>query len=173
MQRYLRKLLPELTIESVEIDPEVRKIAAEFFFFTEDERQIVHLEDGAAFMARAGAEYDIIFIDAFGASSIPEPLRTKKFFTDVKGRLAEGGVVCANVWYGAPEYFEVVDTYNSVFPERYMVRCGEGSANRIILALPNKTGLGMRGWIKKAEEFERAHPTGLDLPKMLSRRTSG
>lgn len=171
MQRYLRKLLPGLTIESVEIDPVVRRIAAEFFSFKEDERQIVHLEDGAAFMARAEARYDIIFIDAFGPASIPEPLRTKKFFADVKGRLAEGGVVCANLWYGAPEYFEMVNTYYGVFPEHYLVRCGPDSANRIVLALPKKAGLGFRGWIKKAEEFERAHPTGLDLPGMLSRRT--
>jgi hypothetical protein len=51
-----------------------------------------------------------------------------------------------------------------------MVKCRPNSATRIILALPRKEGLGFRGWIKRAEEFERAHPTGLDLPKMLSRR---
>ena len=170
MQRYLRKLLPGLSIESVEIDPEVRRIAAEYFGFKEDERQIVHLEDGAAFMARAEAKYDIIFLDAFGPASIPELMRKREFLEAVKARLDEGGVVCSNVWYGAPEYFDVLDAYEAVFPERYMVRCRPDSANRIILALPEKTGLGMRGWIKKAEEFERAHPTGLDLPKMLSRR---
>ncbi len=29
MQRYLYKLLPEATIETAELDPEIRKIAAE------------------------------------------------------------------------------------------------------------------------------------------------
>jgi spermidine synthase len=138
--------------------------------FTEDEKQIVHLEDGAAFMARAGAEYDIIFLDAFGPASIPEPMRKREFLTAVKERLSEGGVVCSNLWYGAPEYFEVLEAYDAAFPERYMVKCGQGSANQIVLALPKKVGLGFRGWIMKAEEFERAHPTGLDLPSMLSRR---
>lgn len=173
MQRYLRKLLPELIIESVEIDPEVRRIAQEYFGLREDERQIVRVEDGAAFMARPGPSYDVIFLDAFGPASIPEPLRKREFLSDVKARLTEGGVVCANVWFGAPEYYEVMKAYEAVFPERYIVRCGGGSLNRIILALKTKTKLGMRGWIRKAEAFEKACPTGLDLPGMLRRRPIG
>jgi spermidine synthase len=173
MQRWLRRLLPDLVIESVEIDSEVRRVAREYFGLREDERQIVHVEDGAAFVARPGPAYDVIFLDAFGPSSIPEPLRTREFLAAVKSRLSEGGVVCANVWFGAPEYYEVMKAYEAIFPERYLVRCGEGSANRIILALKSKAGLGMRGWIKKAEAFEKARPTGLDLPGMLRRRPMG
>jgi len=171
MQRYLRKLLPDTTIETVEIDPEVRRIAAEYFDFKEDERQIVHLADGAVFMVESKEKYDVIFLDAFGAESIPEPLKTKEFFAAVKDRLAEGGVVCANLWHGASDFRETVQTYSDVFPEHYIVRCGPSSGNSILLALPTKTDLKFKGWIEKAEVFEKAHPSGLDLAKMIRQRT--
>jgi spermidine synthase len=167
MQRYLYNLLPETTIETVEIDPEIRYVAAEYFGFKEDGRQIVHLADGAAFMAESTDKYDIIFLDAFGATSIPGPLKTAEFFTAVKNRLAEGGVVCANLWHGASDYSETVKTYAGVFPEHYVVRCGFVSGNSILLALPTKTDLTFKGWIEKAAAFEKAHPTGLDLPTLI------
>jgi spermidine synthase len=171
MQRYLRNLLPELTIETVEIDPMVVQVAEDYFFFKEDEKQIVHVADGAAFMAESKDKYDIIFLDAFGAMDIPAALRTQEFFAAVKDRLAEGGVACANLWYGASDYAETVRNYAAVFPEHYIVRCGPMSGNNILLALPVKTDLGFKGWIQKAEEFEKAHPSGMDLPKMLRQRT--
>lgn len=169
MQRYLHKLLPETTIETVEIDPETRYVAAEYFGFREDGRQIVHIADGAAFMAESKDKYDIIFLDAFGATSIPGPLKTAEFFAAVKERLAEGGVVCANLWHWASDYSETVKIYAGVFPEYYVVRCGAISGNSVLLALPKKEGLTFKGWIDKAAAFEKAHPTGLDLPGMIER----
>jgi len=167
MQRYMRKLLPETTIETVEIDPEVRRVAAEYFDFKEDERQIVHIADGAEFMTASKDRYDIIFLDAFGAEEIPGPLKTAEFFTAVKNRLAEGGVVCANLWHGSSDYSEILETYEAVFPEQYLVRCGSFSGNTILLALPAKGDLGFKGWIERAETFEKARPTGLDLPGLI------
>ena len=169
MQRYLYNLLPETTIETVEIDPEIRYVAAEYFGLKEGERQIVHLADGAAFMAESTEKYDIVFLDAFSATSIPGPLKTAEFFAAVKERLAEGGVVCANLWHWASDYSETVKTYEDVFPEHYVVRCGSISGNSILLALPAKENLTFKGWIEKAAAFERAHPTGLDLPGMIER----
>jgi spermidine synthase len=169
MQRYLHELLPGTTIETVEIDPEIRYVAAEYFGFKEGDRQIVHVADGAAFMAESKDRYDVIFLDAFGATSIPGPLKTAEFFAAVKGRLAEGGVACANLWHWASDYSETVKTYEGVFPECYIVRCGSISGNSILLALPRKAGLTFKGWIEKTEAFEKEHPTGLDLPGMIER----
>jgi spermidine synthase len=56
----------------------------------------VRLADGAAFIKRPG-RWDVIFLDAYGADSIPEALATDDFFADVARRLAPGGLVVANV----------------------------------------------------------------------------
>lgn len=168
IQRYLRKLLPEATIETAELDPEMRNVASTYFFFKEDARQVVHLGDGRAFIERSKEKYDLIFLDAFSATSIPYHLTTREFLQAVRERLAEGGVVCANLWDEEAGYWDMVKTYSTVFPELHVVKCA-ASANSIVLALPIKVPLSVQAWADRAIAFERTHTTGLDLPQLIRR----
>lgn len=168
MQRYLYKLLPDATIETAELDPDIRRVAAEYFFFREDSRQIVHMGDGRKFIEDSKDKYDIIFLDAFSATSIPYMLATQEFLKAVKDRLAVGGVVCANLWDGEADYPDMLKTYSTVFPELRVVKCAF-SGNSILLALPNKMGLTIKAWMDKTEAFEKTHPTGLNLPQLIER----
>ncbi len=167
MQRYLHKLLPEATIETAEIDPEIRSVAGTYFFFKEDGRQIVHLGDGRAFIERSKDKYDLIFLDAFSATSIPYHLTTREFFAAVKDRLAEGGVACANLWDAEADFDDILKTYSVVFPELHLVKCAS-SGNTILLALPRKAAWTLQGWEDRAEAFEKAHPTGLNLARLIA-----
>ena len=168
MQRYLRRLLPDATIETAEIDPEIRDVATRFFFFKEDDRQIVHVGDGRRFIENATAKFDLIFLDAFSATSIPYMLTTQEFLQAVRARLAPGGVVCANLWDEQADYPEILKTYSTVFPELHVVKCAS-SGNSILVALPEKAGLTVAAWVAKAESFEKARPTGLNLPQLIAR----
>jgi len=168
MQRYLYELLPDATIETAERDPEVRDIAARYFFFKEDDRQIVHMGDGRKFIEDSKGKYDIIFLDAFSSTSIPYMLATQEFFKAVKDHLAVGGVACANLWDGGADYPDIVKTYSTVFPELHIVKCAF-SGNSILLALPNKMDLTVQAWMDKAKAFEKRYPTGLDLPRLIDR----
>jgi len=168
IQRYLRKLLPDATIETAELDPEIRNVAAKYFFFKEDARQVVHLGDGRAFIERSKDKYDIIFLDAFTATSIPYHLTTREFLQALKDRLAEGGVACANLWAAETNYWDMVKTYSTVFPELHVVECA-GSTNSIVLAMPAKIALTVQAWADKAAALEKTHPTGLDLPQLILR----
>ncbi len=168
MQRYLYRLLPETVIETAEIDADVRDVAARYFFFKEDPRQVVHIGDGRTFIENSKNKYDIIFLDAFSATSIPYRLATQEFLKSVRDRLADGGLACANLWDGESDYPDMLKTYDSVFPELHLVKCGY-SGNSILLAFPEKRGLTNVGWMEKAAAFEKTHPTGLDLPQLISR----
>jgi len=171
MQRYLRKLLPDATIETAELDPAIRDVAAKYFFLTEDTRQIVHLGDGRAFIERSKDKYDVIFLDAFTATSIPYHLTTREFLGAVKDHLAEGGVTCANLWDEEADYADIVKTYSAVFPELHVVKCAS-SGNSVLVALPRSLVLTLQGWTARAEAFERTHPTGLDLPQLIRQGAS-
>ena len=171
MQRYLYKLLPGATIETAELDPEIRNVAARYFFFKEDARQIVHLGDGRTFIENSKDKYDIIFLDAFSATSIPYRLATQEFLKAVRNRLADGGIACANLWDAEADYPDMVKTYSTVFPELHTVKCAS-SGNSILLALPKSSNLTVKGWTDRAEAFEKAHPTGLDLPQLINRGAS-
>jgi spermidine synthase len=167
MQRYLRRLLPDATIETAEIDPEVRDVATKFFFFKEDDHQIVHLGDGRRFIENSTNKYDLIFLDAFSATSIPYLLTTQEFLKAVNDRLAPGGVLCANLWDEDAGYPEILKTYSTVFPELHVVKCAS-SGNSILVALPEKADLTVAAWVAKAETFEKAHATGLNLPQLIA-----
>ena len=164
----MHKLLPDVVVETAELDPDVRAVAAAYFFFKEDARQIVHLGDGRALIEGAKEKYDIIILDAFSATSIPYHLTTREFLQAVKNRLAEGGIVCANLWASEGSYWDMVKTYSSVFPEVHLLDCA-GSSNSVVLAMPTRVGLTVQGWVDRASAFEKAHPTGLDLPQLIQR----
>lgn len=166
MQRYLRQLLPNVTIETVELDPAVRRIATEYFFLKEDGRQIVHIADGRRYLEKSKDKYDIIFLDAFSATSIPYRLATREFFNAVKSRIAKGGILCANLWDGSADFPHMLKTFSSVFPELHSLKCAN-SGNLILLAFSQTTGLTVQEWVKKAEAFEQKYPTGLDLPLLI------
>jgi spermidine synthase len=168
MQRYLYRLLPDAKIETAELDPAICKVAASYFFFQEDARQVVHLGDGRKFIESTKTKFDIIFLDAFSATLIPYPLSTQEFLKAVKSRLAPGGIVCANLWNMVPEYPDMLKTYAAVFAELHLIHCTD-SGNVILAANPNKAGLTKQTWVDKARAFEKIHPTGLNLPQLLER----
>jgi spermidine synthase len=168
MQRYMRGLLPNLIIDTVEIDPIIPDIAKRFFYFVEDEKNRIFVDDGRRFIERGGQPYDIIFLDAFGPQSIPYALATQEFLRSVRGRLAPGGIAVANLWYDEPNYHNMVKTYASVFAEVAVLRCA-ASGNNILIAFPEKVGLTTAQWVEKARAFEKDHPTGLSLPDLIDR----
>ncbi len=63
----LAKIYPDTTIDVVEIDPAVVKVAQEFFGFQPGAKVRVFEEDGRVFIKRAvkaGQHYDLIMLDA-------------------------------------------------------------------------------------------------------------
>jgi spermidine synthase len=167
MQRYLYELLPKATIETAELDPVVLDVAKNFFALTLDARQKVSVGDGRKFIEESKEKYDLIMLDAFSATSIPYALATKEFLEACKAHLNEGGVVCANVWSTLPEYPDMLKTYDAVFAEWRVLRCGAGSSNMIVVALPTKRGLAAEKWAAMCRAYEKSHGMMLPLGRMV------
>lgn len=133
--RAIRKVFPDVEIDSVELDPAVAKVAGSYFGFSGDARSRVHVDDGRLFVrkqVRAGAKFDLVMLDAFEKASIPEHMLTREFLSEVKALLSPGGVVAANTFAsGALQRYESA-TYQAVFGDIFDV--GVISGNRIILA---------------------------------------
>src|SRR5437899_11184923 len=69
---FLRAHYPAATIDVAEIDPGVVDIAKRFLGFVEDEGMRAHVGDGRQFIEDARqADYDLIFLDAFGSTDVP------------------------------------------------------------------------------------------------------
>jgi len=87
---------PDMQIDTVEIDPAVVRVAKEYFDLPDDPRLHVFTQDARRFVQTSTDSYDVIFVDAYYADSLPFHLTTNEFFGEVKQRLAPGGVVAYN-----------------------------------------------------------------------------
>lgn len=132
----LGTLLPEATIDSVEIDPAVLAVAERFFGYRTGPRQRVTVGDGRAFVEEAvsqGRQYDMVLLDAFDVDYIPPRLLTVEFFQHIHRLLAPGGVFVANSFTLSQHYERESATYAAVFGEFFNLRSSlEG--NRVVIA---------------------------------------
>ena len=82
-KRYWRDY-PELTVDSVEIDPVVIDVAGRYFGLPEDERLRVFTRTPGASCRRSRETYDIVIVDCYYADSLPFHLTTTEFLREVK-----------------------------------------------------------------------------------------
>ncbi|MFN8223750.1 MAG: fused MFS/spermidine synthase [Gaiellales bacterium] len=113
---------PGLTVDVVELDPDVVTAARRWFELPpDDERLHVTVSDGRRFLEETDERWDVIMLDAFYADGVPFHLTTLEFIELLRERLHPGGVVATNV-IGAIAGNEsrltraIVKTYRSVFP---------------------------------------------------------
>ncbi|HWL62924.1 MAG TPA: fused MFS/spermidine synthase [Steroidobacteraceae bacterium] len=163
----LREVLPEATIDAVEIDPAVTKVARRYFGFKDDNKLKVHEMDGRVYVKRAireGRKYDAILLDAFDHEYIPEHLLTREFLEEVKSLLSPGGVLVGNTFSSSRLYNHESTTYAAVFNTFYNLK----AANRVIVARP--AGLPTpQQMAARAQDFELAlRGYGVDVKKVLT-----
>ncbi|MBI4206313.1 MAG: fused MFS/spermidine synthase [Betaproteobacteria bacterium] len=161
---FLRKHYPNATIDAVDIDPAVVDVARKFFGFREDARMQAHVGDGRQFIEKLRQPYDVIFLDAFGADSIPTQLTTQEFLQAVRRAVAPGGVVVGNLWgrVSNPLYDSMVRTYQEVFDELLILDVRD-AANKILLALPRKQPVSRDELTQLARKVSAAKRFPFDL----------
>lgn len=131
----LSELFPGASIDVIEIDESVARVAEDFFSFKETDLMRVHINDARMFIKRAALKeekYDYIVLDAFSGDYIPEHMLTQEFLEEVKQVLTPDGVVVANTFSTSRFYDHESVTYQRVFGELYNFKLPT-SGNRIIL----------------------------------------
>jgi spermidine synthase len=118
---FLKKY-PEATIDVVEIDPAITKVAQKYFNLQEDPRLTIYHEDGRIFLNNTQNLYDVIFIDAFQGQTPPYQLTTKETASKMNSLLNENGVILINIISsieGEKGKFLRAEytTYSSIFPQ--------------------------------------------------------
>jgi len=88
---------PQMTIDTVEIDPAVIDVARRYFGLPEDKRIRVFNQDARRFVQSSLDTYDIVIVDCYYSDSLPSHLTTQEFFTEVKKRMAPDGVLAYNL----------------------------------------------------------------------------
>lgn len=131
--KTIQQMYPQARVDTVEIDPAVVKIAADYFNYRPGPNGRVVVDDGRRFIRkqlRQKQSYDLIFLDAFNGEYIPEHLVTAEFLTEVRNLLSPKGAAAANTWSHSKLFDSESATYNKVFGGFVSLDRG----NRIILA---------------------------------------
>lgn len=164
----LHKHYPKTMIDVVDIDPDVVKVAKEFFAFREDASMRVHVADGRRFIEQCEEPYDMIFLDAYGDEEIPYHLATQQFLEAVRAALNPNGVVVANLWSRGlnPLYDSMIRTYQRVFASVCLLDV-RGTGNRIVIALPQEQRIERRALARKARVVSRSKRLRFDLGDLV------
>lgn len=163
---YLGRAMPDVEIDTVEIDPGVIDVARKFFGI-KDSPRVRYLDgDGRVFLTRNRKPYDLILIDAFHGGYVPFHLLTREFYTLVKQRLAPGGAAAFNVHDGSKLYASTLLTLGAVFRTIELYPSGEGEVSVVVTdEAPNLETLSQR-----ANALQAAHGFRYALPTLLARR---
>ena len=131
-REYLRTY-GHATIDVVEIDPRMVKIARRFFRLKDDPRMKIVNEDGRVFLNHAPTGgYDAVLMDAFGSLfSVPPQLTTVEAVQQISRVMGDDGVVIANLGSaikGDTSLFLQAEfkTYQQVFPNVYLFKVNTG-----------------------------------------------
>ena len=154
---------PEIGVDGVEIDPKVIKIARTYFALADTVR--VFNQDGRIFVNLEKTKYDIVIIDAYTQQVyIPFHLTTVEFFSQVKRRLLDNGILAMNVSSArddSPLIRSITNTLRLVFGHVYQLRIPNSVDNlvlasdrRIDFSLPGgAVGKGMQGLAEYSRQF--------------------
>ena len=124
-KHHLKKF-PDATIDVVEIDPELTKLAREHFRLSDDPRlKIIH-EDGRTFLNNCNEKYDVVFVDAFKSQfTLPYQLTTRESVEKIYDILNNESIAILNIISsidGKNSLFLQAEylTYQSVFQQVYL-----------------------------------------------------
>jgi len=165
----LRKHYPNMTIDVVDIDPDVVAVAKKYFGFREDAAMHAHVRDGRRFIAECREPYDLIFLDAYGSENIPYHLATREFLQAVRRAVGPKGAVVGNVFDATYNrlYADMVRTYQEVFDELYVLDVPD-RGNKILLGLPRAADIERRDLARRARALSHEKGLRFDLGDLVA-----
>ncbi|MGE5312581.1 MAG: fused MFS/spermidine synthase [Acidobacteriota bacterium] len=97
LPRALAAKYPEATIDVVEIDPELEKIAKDHFFYTSPANVRVIADDARVFVDTTKETYDVVIVDVYTDDSVPFTVLTKEYAASLGRIVRPHGIAIANV----------------------------------------------------------------------------
>jgi len=170
-KRFLRDY-PESIVEAVDVDSMVIQVAREYFGLPDSDRLTVVAEDARAYVKRSDGPWDVVVIDVYTTNrygtAVPAHVTTREFFSEVRSKLAPGGIVVFNC--ASPTTHPVTQAIARTLREVFLntvVFTTETTANTEILASDSLLPTDVDSMVTIAE---RAVQTGrVHMPRLVER----
>jgi len=135
LAKYCHRHFEHCDITVAEINPHVIALRDDFLVPPESARFRVLCTDGAALMSDDGLPaVEVLLVDGFNHEGQPEQLCTQRFYDDCRARLAEGGVMVANLHADHEQCAAIVERIERAFDGRLVVVGAEAGGNLVVFA---------------------------------------
>ncbi len=127
----------ECRITGVEKDPEVIRLAREWFSLEDYTGLELIREDAAAYVAASEKSFDLVVVDVYRDFEVPESCESLTFVNDAVGQLNPGGMLVFNKLVynheAAQQASALLKKFESLPGKVRMIRIREGMVNRMIV----------------------------------------
>ncbi|PPC77525.1 spermidine synthase [Pokkaliibacter plantistimulans] len=141
LPRGLRRLLPELQMDVVELRGQVYEAAKQFFEFPEADPQMkIHVMDAVEFIHNAELDaYDLILADIYLEEGMASAQGTAAFLDQCNRLLKRDGIIVLNQWQrGQSGHPQNEELFKACYPGRYWLLPVE-EGNVVVYAFPHQT----------------------------------
>ncbi|WP_158238411.1 MULTISPECIES: transferase [Luteimonas] len=166
--KFCHRHLPTTRIEVVENNPHVVALRDAFGIPADDARLRVVVDDGAAFVARQPAHFDVLLVDGYDETGIPPVLSTQAFYDACRDALTAQGVLACNLYVRNPGVH--IERLQQAFGARQVLVVDEPKmSNRVAFAwrgpLPERSA---DAWIARVPSAVR-EPLAGELARLAAR----
>ena len=112
---YLFNRFPNTLIDVVELLPELKDVASDYFSMPRDDRLKVIIEDGYDYIMNTEHVYDVIFMDIFNKNGTPKKFATDEFYAGLSRKICYNGYVVFNTWISPSTYPRYMKQLKRVF----------------------------------------------------------
>jgi len=159
--KYFLQHYPNVSVDVVEIDPEIVEVAKKYFFLDgSNPRLNIYTQDAREFLNSYPGKYDVIILDAFSKSYVPFHLMTVEFYRLLSDKLTNGGSVISN-HIGIPNenqpasdlYRANLKTFLEVFPKAFVFLTDYSKSLQNIIIATVKAGESIENNIPDKKEI--------------------
>ena len=127
---YLYHRFTNAKIYVVEILPELKEIASDYFSMPRNERLEIVIGDAYDYIKETQIQFDLIFMDVFSKNAIPKKFCTEEFYTGLNRLISADGYVAFNTWIDPSSYSNYINKLQNVF-DVVIEECVPKSGNHI------------------------------------------
>jgi len=114
--RYLQKAFPKMEITAVDNEPQIVKIASEYFLIKPEQKKLTLQIESAEQYIKKSHQHELLLIDVVANSVLPSFLSEIDFWKNCHAILNEHGIMVVNVIPESEEHFlNILEVLRSVF----------------------------------------------------------
>ncbi|MEP2946747.1 MAG: fused MFS/spermidine synthase [Lentilitoribacter sp.] len=163
---YLSQSIKNTNVTTVELDPEVLRLADKYFGLKKSENLDIVEQDGRIYLTRNKEKHDIIIVDAYRGPFVPFHLLTKQFYELSAKRLNEGGVMVQNIEPSTMLFDAAIATISDVFDH---VDLFEAHGNIVVIAY-NGEKKNIDDILKRAQKLDAEYNLKYPIASYLDER---